>query len=270
MKQSPVRSLASVNFSDVAQVGGKAASLGELSQVGIPVPPGFVVTTVAFREGTDDVLKEALLAAFDELGAQRVAVRSSAVAEDSKSASWAGQLESYLNVTRDGLIGAIEKCWDSVKSERAREYAREHGISEEQNAVAVVVQAMVNSEISGVMFTANPVTGNRDEFLIEAALGLGELLVQGEITPESLVVSRNGDVISRTASAQHEQMVWRKGKNRREPVSISDRLVDDELLRRLVNVGAKVQQQYGAPQDIEWAVEAGKLYVVQSRPITTL
>jgi pyruvate,water dikinase len=173
-----------------------------------------------------------------------------------------------LNVERDGLIGAIEKCWNSVNSERAQRYAGDHNVTD--NAVAVVVQAMVDSDISGVMFTANPVTGKRDEFMIEAALGLGELLVQGEITPESLVLSRDGKVLQRSPSEQHERLVWRDGENQRDSVKPPQEIVSHVVLQRLLQTGAKIEEHYSAPQDIEWAVEDGKLYVVQSRPVTTI
>lgn len=270
MDLSLIQKLNEVSYKNLKQVGGKAASLGEMLQMGTSVPPGYVITTKAFNTGMSDDLKKDIFAAFNQLGVPRVAVRSSAIAEDSKAASWAGQLESYLNTTQEGLIQAVKNCWTSIKSEHATEYAIKNGVSEGHNAVAVVVQAMVNSDISGVLFTANPVTQSQDEFLIEAAYGLGELLVQGEITPESIIASRDGSIISRQASRQHTKLVYRDGANKKVAVSPQNQIVNDELLGQLVGVANKIEQHYGTPQDIEWAVEGGKLYIVQSRPITTL
>ncbi len=121
-----VRDLADVARDDTDLVGGKAASLGEMLKAKVLVPPGFIITTRGFKEGMTDKLKNEVLAAFDKLAVERVAVRSSAVAEDSQTASWAGQLETYLNVDRKGLIQAIAACWDSINSERAISYASTH------------------------------------------------------------------------------------------------------------------------------------------------
>jgi pyruvate, water dikinase len=270
MEPRLISSLREVNYHDLEQVGGKAASLGEMSQAGLPVPPGFVVTVAAFKHGLDKALESEVTKAYDELGHRLVAVRSSAVAEDSKSASWAGQLESYLNVERDELVEAVKKCWASINSERATEYALEHGLSDDQEGIAVVVQAMVNSDISGVLFTANPLTGDRQQMLIEAAYGLGELLVQGEITPESITVDKLGMVLDRSPSRQQVKLSYKGGSNKRIAIAPPEQVVGDSLLHELVAAAARVEEHYGAPQDIEWAVEGGKLYIVQSRPITTL
>ena len=268
MNDALVRKLGKVGFLDVNQVGGKAASLGELLVAGIPVPDGFVVTTIGFHRGMTKELEKAIYTAFDRLGSSRVAVRSSAIAEDSDAASWAGQLESYLNVDREGLPAAVEKCWQSVKLPRAVEYAKEHGVRD--NAVAVVVQAMVDADISGVLFTANPVSNDTSEILVEAAVGLGELLVQGEITPETIVATRDGEAKSRQASRQHVKLVYQNDATRRVDMLPPEQLVSGELLEELVRVGVEIEKHYDKPQDVEWAVQDGRLYVVQSRPISTL
>jgi pyruvate,water dikinase len=267
--------LSEVGRKNIALVGGKAASLGEMIKVGIPVPPGFVITTKAYSEGMTDQLKNEIYRAFDELALERVAVRSSAIAEDSKTASWAGQLESYLNSTRDSLVGHIEKCWHSVKSERARDYADDNNIAEDQRRVAVIVQAMVDSEVSGVMFTANPITQSRNEYLIEAVYGLCELLVQGEVTPESLRVNKlSKKVIERVPSRQLKMLTYQDGKNQVVKLSldkISKELVDDALVAQLIGLASGIESHYmNTPQDIEWAVYKSKVYAIQSRPITTL
>ena len=173
---SYIKRFSEISKDDVKDVGGKAASLGEMSRADFPVPDGFVVSTETFKQfshtGLSDEVKNEILAAFDQLGTERVAVRSSAVAEDSSSASWAGQLESYLNTSRDHLIERIEDCWESIQSERALAYTAQNKIPEQDLLVAVVVQKMVNSESAGVMFTANPITNNREQIMIEACYGL--------------------------------------------------------------------------------------------------
>lgn len=269
-----VRALSEVNLQSLEEAGGKAASLGAMLAAGIPVPPGFVITTAAFRAGLTAGLKQQVMAAYRALGAGRVAVRSSAVAEDSGGASWAGQLETVLNVTSGGLLAAVEQCRQSIKSPHAQEYAARHQVPEPQQAVAVVVQAMVDSEISGVMFTVNPVTQNRSELMVEAAHGLGELLVQGQITPENLVVEKStGRVIQRHPGSQQVQLVYRGGHTREIPVDPAVALrpvLTQSQIEQLAALARSIEQLYQAPQDIEWALAGGKFYVVQSRPITTL
>lgn len=268
-----VESLNAVTRKDSDSVGGKAASLGEMLQAGLPVPDGFVVTTEAFRAGMTPQLAKQILLEFDKLGAARVAVRSSAVAEDSAAASWAGQLESYLNVTKEGLVGAVGKCWRSIESDRARHYADKHHAGPGQRAVAVVVQAMIDSEVSGVMFTANPVTGNRDELMIEAVWGLGEMLVQGLVTPESIVLNKlSGKTTFRSPHRQAKQLVYQDGSNRE--IEVKDTLQGKNILapadiKPLAALAVKIESHYASPQDIEWAYASGQFYIVQSRPITT-
>lgn len=269
-----LRYLQYCDYRQVSLVGGKAASLGEMLRAGIPVPPGFVITTDAFRAGMTGELEQEITEAYETLGVQRVAVRSSAVAEDSKDASWAGQLESYLNVTKDGLIEAVEKCWSSINSERAKSYADEHNVSKDQRAVAVVIQVMVDSEISGVMFTANPVSGNRDEVMFEAAYGLGEMIVQGMVTPESIVINKKTNrIISRAQHRQITQLIYKSGKNTEVPVKkeLQDKnILTQAQIKKLSKIADKIEHHYAAPQDIEWAISENKIYIVQSRPITTL
>lgn len=269
-----IKLLGEVNKAHVALVGGKAASLGEMIQAGIQVPPGFVVTTDAFRAGMSAELEKKALAAFDKLKQKRVAVRSSAVAEDSSTASWAGQLDTYLNVSRDGLIKAIQDCWQSIDSAHAQSYANENNVGEDQRAVAVVVQAMVDSEVAGVMFTANPITSNRDECVIEAVYGLGELLVQGTVTPESYVMTKaSGKIWEHQLHSQKKMLVFRDGKNQEVALDASrlDKpILTNKQLSDLLAAAKQIETHYEFPQDIEWAIANNELYIVQSRPITTL
>lgn len=272
-----IKTFQEIGKSDVKIVGGKGASLGEMTNAGIPVPPGFVVIAEAynkFLKHLPNEIEEEILRAFDVLGADRVAVRSSAIAEDSTTTSWAGQLESYLNVTRDDLISAIKKCWDSIKSERAISYASQNNVPEENLAVAVVVQKMVESESAGVAFSVNPVTCNPNEIMIEGSWGLGEMVVQGQITPDNFIVDKNNLEIKNRNIAEKEKMLTFKDEENQE-VSVSEEkrgqpVLFDEQIKELATLAVKIENHYGKPQDIEWAMELGKIYIVQSRPITTL
>lgn len=266
-----------ISKDDVLAVGGKGASLGEMTRAGIPVPPGFVVTADTYREFVGSEIpvnvQEEILKSFDTLGAKRAAVRSSAIAEDSKTASWAGQLESYLNVTRDKLIENIRECWNSIKSERALAYASEQNLPEDQLVVAVVVQKMVNSESSGVMFTINPITRETSEIMIEAGFGLGEMIVQGMITPDNFVVDKqNQEIKSRDIQTQDTMMVFQNDQNMEVPVpedKKSEPALSETQVKELVELGIKIEDHYGMPMDIEWAMEKGEIYIVQVRPVTT-
>lgn len=263
---------------DVVRAGGKGAALGELTQVGIPVPPGFVITAEAYGESVSPDLAQEILNAFDFLGAEFVAVRSSATAEDGAKASWAGELETYLNTTRETLIENIEKCWRSIHSERAQTYRKEKGLEHELISVAVVVQAMVQSDVSGIAFTVHPVTKDPDLMIIEACFGLGELIVGGMLTPDSYVVRKSDRVIVDVAQNDQEEMMKRGqevggGRNIFVPVSSVDRSrrkLDDAQVQSLAAICVAIEDHYGFPCDIEWAMKDGEFFILQSRPVTTL
>ncbi len=268
-----------IGKSDVTLVGGKGASLGEMTNAGIPVPPGFVVTTDAFsdfckndQQITDEFVNEVLIA-FDNLGVTRVAVRSSAIAEDSPDASWAGQFESFLNVTRDNLIESIRKCWQSASAGSVQAYADRQQTEKSQLAVAVVVQKMINSEESGVVFTINPVTNNHEEIMIEAIYGLGELLVQGMITPDNYILKKDDlSLVQQNIVSKNRMLIYRDGDNVETEVQsnkVSEPCLDSNHLTELGQIVKIIESHYSVPQDIEWAMEDDKLYIVQSRPITT-
>ncbi len=274
-----IKSFQEISKNDVEEVGGKGASLGEMANAGISVPPGFVITTETYNQFSNqelptDVIKE-IIDSFEKLESERVAIRSSAVAEDSTSSSWAGQLESYLNTTRENLVERIRDCWNSIKTERALEYAAEAGVNEEDLAVAVVVQKMVESEVSGVIFTANPITKNKDEIMIEAGFGLGEMLVQGMITPDNFLIDKNSlEIKEKTIETQETMMVFQDGENKEVPVPKEKKdqsPLPDEKVNELAKLAIKIEDHYGKPQDIEWAIDnEGNIWIVQSRPITTL
>ncbi len=213
-----------------------------MTKAGIPVPPFFIIPAGNFN-------KKEILVEFKKLKTKYVAVRSSATAEDSSTASWAGQLESYLNVTEKNLIKSIEKCRASLYSPRAVSYRKQKGLNKQKISVAVVIQKMVQSETSGICFTANPVTGDRNEMVIEAASGLGEAIVGGKITPDTYTISNKLSI---------------------SDIDIGNRYSYPKLILKLAKLCLKIEKLFKYPQDIEWAFAKGKIYILQSRPITTL
>lgn len=274
-----IKFLDEISKKDLLKTGGKAASLGEMIKIGLSIPQGFAITTEVFKQFYNQelppVVEEEIFKAFDNLKTKRVAVRSSAVEEDSKTASWAGQLESFLNVDKKNLIEGIRKCWDSIKSERALSYAVQQNLPKDKLFVAVVVQKMIDSEVSGVMFTINPVTNDQNEIMIEAGYGLGEMIVQGLITPNNFILNKKTlKIKSRDIQSQNKMLVFENGKNREIPVP-EDRkdqqVMSDDLIKELGKIAIKIEKHFKNPQDIEWAVdEDNKILVLQSRPITTM
>ncbi|ADD40867.1 PEP/pyruvate-binding domain-containing protein [Stackebrandtia nassauensis] len=204
--------------------------------------------------------------------AARVAVRSSATAEDLPDASFAGQMESYLNVSgTEAVVDAVRRCWASLWTDRAIEYRSRIGIPASDVALAVVVQRMVDAEAAGVMFTANPLTGARDQIVVNAAWGLGESLVSGDVTPDSYTVA-NGAVVDRTIGDKAVETLRTDTGVRTEKVAPERRqaaVLSDAQVRELADIGAKVERLYGRPMDIEWAIDDG-FRLVQARPITNL
>src|SRR5918992_4845469 len=303
---------------DIALAGGKGANLGELSRAGLPVPPGYVVTTRAydafvevsgikgevvalasapqaedpagFEEVSEGIralfsggrvpqeMADEIHAAYQELGEDGqtpVAVRSSATAEDLAGASFAGHQETYLNVRGErALLEAVKDCWASLWTARAMAYRARQGIDPATVSLAVVVQRMVESEAAGVMFTANPSSGRRDQATISAAWGLGESVVSGSVTPDSIVVEKgSGRVLSRKTTNKEVMTVYTEGGTAERPVPEAlhrQPVLDHEAAATLTRYGATIEQHYGTPQDVEWALAGGGFFLVQSRPITTL
>jgi pyruvate,water dikinase len=308
--------LEDVRSTDLGTVGGKAASLGELTGAGLPVPPGFVVTAGTYRTfieeaGIDEELfsavdvdsedSEALEAAHERAhelivetevpenvreeiveayrslgdGDAFVAVRSSATAEDLPDASFAGQQETFLNVTEDDLVDRVQECWASLFSQRAIYYRNQKGFPHDEVDIAVVVQTMVDAEKSGVMFTSHPSTGD-PRIIIEAAWGLGEAVVAGAVSPDNYVVDRTSGEIE-TLTVATKKLMHVKDDETGETVEreVPEDKRDQQVLTqaeidRLIELGKKVEDHYGEPQDVEWAVAGGEVYMLQSRPITTI
>lgn len=225
---------------DVLEVGGKAANLGELIKLGFNVPKGFVCTS---KENRDDIYNM-----YNKLKLGNVAVRSSAICEDGTQNSYAGQFETFLNINKEEIIKSIEKCYDSNKSENIKGYINEKNIVNENAKVSVIVQKMIYGDISGVMFTKNPVSGD-DIIIIESVLGLGEKLVQGEVTPTQIKINKNTLIIEN---------------------KIGKEMLSDNEIRTLSRIGLDIERFFKAPQDIEWSLKDGEIYILQTRNITTL
>jgi phosphohistidine swiveling domain-containing protein len=211
----------------------------------------------------------------DEEGETAVAVRSSATAEDLPGASFAGQQETYLNVRgAEALLEAVKDCWASLWTARAMAYRARQGVDPATVSLAVVVQRMVEAEAAGVMFTANPANGRRDEAAISAAWGLGESVVSGSVTPDSIVVEKEtGRVLSREISDKEVMTVYTEDGTGERPVPEARRrepVLDDEAAAELARFGARIEDHYGSAHDIEWALSDGEFFIVQSRPITAL
>ncbi|MEM6910100.1 MAG: PEP/pyruvate-binding domain-containing protein [Verrucomicrobiota bacterium] len=261
----------------IESAGGKAINLAQLLQAGLPVPEGWVVTTRADRSAPDGrvsaSLAEELASALGPFEGRRFAVRSSATAEDLAGASMAGQYESYLNLeTIAEITEAIEKCWASVRSARSRAYLAEQGLSFEAVEMAVVVQQQVAAEAAGVLFTVDPKSGSRDHMVLEACWGLGEALVSGEVQPDLVRLTRAGHLevdyrvapkaLALVAGSRDFQAVPAE-KQKRACLSFAQ-------VQQLREMGLKAEAHFGSPQDIEWAVQEGQVYFLQSRAITTL
>jgi pyruvate,water dikinase len=219
-------------------------------------------------------LRQVIGRAYASLGGPPVAVRSSATTEDLPEASFAGQQDTFLNVAgEEALIKAVVLCWSSLWTARAIGYRSRNGIDHQIAALAVVVQEMVASEVSGVLFTANPLTGRRTETVIDATMGLGEALVSGQVDPDHYVVDPAGGRILKKTLGQKQLAIRAKPGGGTGPVTedaAGKQALPDATIRELAALGQRVARLFGMPQDIEWAWANQKLYLVQSRPITSL
>jgi rifampicin phosphotransferase len=299
------------------QVGGKGASLARLAAAGLPVPPGFHLTTAAYRSFvTENGLQEQILGTVSAAAADQptsleeasskisrmfaqgsmpaeiveairqayialggddlaVAVRSSATAEDLPELSFAGQQETYLNMHGEAMVlDAIKRCWASLWTARAIGYRARAGIAHEEVSLAVVVQELVLADAAGILFTANPLTGERDQVLINAAWGLGEAVVSGQVTPDTVVVDRtNGTITTQQISEKEVMTVCSPEGTREEPVPAGKRtsaVLTAVQAAQLARIGVRIEELYGQPMDIEWALSHHRFFIVQARPITAL
>ncbi len=294
---------------DLMIAGGKGANLGELRRAGFHVPAGFVITTLAYdrfvqENSLDEIithsmaepeplgvkivdafnraqipadLEQAIIKAYHRLGEGPVAVRSSATAEDLPEAAFAGQQETYLNVIgRESLLEAVRGCWASLWSDRAIIYRERQTVDQSSVKLAVVIQHMVTPDFAGVLFTANPITGERDEMVIDANTGLGEAVVSGQATPDHYILNKapRGWFISSRKLGKHELIIRARPEGGTEHFS-SDEVakaaeIPDRALIQLAQTGEEIQRHFERPQDIEWAWVGEELYILQARPMTAL
>ena len=274
-----VRSFDALTAEQQSFAGGKGGALARLYQAGYPVPDGFVILPTAFED--DELTSGAWTQVQAHLHRLRgtdaettFAVRSSAMSEDSAQASFAGEFETVLNVHTDEEIRkAIHTVYHSRQSERVRAYSQAKGLSA-AHEVAVVVQRLVRAESAGVLFTANPVTGQRDQAVISAAWGMGEAIVGGLVTPDMLIVDKaTGRVLTRETADKQVMTVLLGSGTEEQPVPEAKRyapVLSDEEAAELVRMGVQVETFYNTPMDVEWAIAEGKLYLLQARPITAL
>ncbi len=280
---------------EVRLLGGKGARLAEMTSAGFAVPAGFCITAEALRElvgapavreaiaaGDFHAIRAAIAAtempphlareiveSYERLGRPRVAVRSSGVAEDSATHSFAGQHDTFLDVRGDdAVLAAVKDCWASLWSERVRCYGHRH-----EPAMAVVVQTMVDADCAGVLFTVDPVEG-RERIVIEACWGLGEGLVSARVPSDTFVVDRQSlEILDRQIRYKLTKCAAAApGSISTVPVEASKReapVLTDEQARELARIGLRLKQAYGADQDVEWAIRDGAIYVLQTRPVTT-
>jgi phosphohistidine swiveling domain-containing protein len=302
---------------DLARVGGKGASLARLAAADLPVPPGFHITTTAYRlfvaryELQESILAAVSLASPDQpatcdtaaqtiaalfaqhpipdevatairqayinLGGDNlpVAVRSSATAEDLPDLSFAGQQETYLNMHGEAqILDAVKRCWASLWTARAIGYRIRNHIAPAEVSLAVVVQQLVPADAAGIMFTANPMSGRHDQIMINAAWGLGEAIVGGLVTPDTIVVEKSSGTIVTSEINEKDVMTVRTPTGTHEgPVPTDKRrqaVLSPTQVTELAHIGTRIEQLYGQPMDIEWALAADRFFIVQARPITSL
>jgi len=310
-----------LGIEDVNVVGGKGGNLGEMYNLGIPIPNGFVVTSNAYFQFIENnnlkpLIKDILkitdvdqpdqlqlaskkirslirkapinqqlsieimkaykkLAGFGGLKNIPVAVRTSATAEDSIDASFAGQGDTFLNVLGEvNVVNRVRDCWSSLFTSRSIFYQVKKHYDHFKIGVAVPIQKLINSEISGIMFTTNPVTNAKNEIIVETIWGLGEYIVQGKITPDQHVIDKsNWKIISEEHVSQDIQLIKGDDETKEAPVpktKKNKKKIDSSMAIKIAKIGQKLHDHYGKPQDIEFAIDRGKLYIVQTRPITTI
>jgi len=305
--------LGSIENPDIRIIGGKAMSLNHMINSGFPVPDGNVISSVLFKnicekfisnkinhivqntnyDDFNEILKNSkkiqhlinsmpidddflfeLHKSVKNLKGNRFAVRSSASEEDSQLNSWAGQLESYLNIDNANMVIYLKKCFASLYTPRAMAYRYRNNLLEKEICMSVIIQEMVQSEVAGVCFTIHPVTKDKNEIIIEAGLGLGEAVVSGIIMPDTYIYNKKKQIcVSKNIGHQKIKVIndsfgiVKKILNEDEG---SKQKLSDQAITELAKICCAIEKYYGRPQDIEWAYKDNKFYITQSRPITTL
>ncbi|MCJ8323296.1 MAG: phosphoenolpyruvate synthase [Rhizobiales bacterium] len=310
-----IRNFSEIAATDIGLVGGKGANLAVLFAANINIPNGFCITTKAYKQfiaptektiykaaqkididnlaslrkqaqiirnllqknPLPQIIADETVAAWREFGTEAAyAVRSSATAEDLPQASFAGQQDTYLNIIgQDNLLNAVKKCFISLFTDRAILYRMQNGFNHADVALSVVVQKMVLPQSSGIMFTADPISGNRNVTSIDASFGLGEALVSGLVSADLYKVDKTTNKIIHKDIADKKLAIIPLSGGGVETVDLTkadshSQTLDDDLILKLAQLGARIEAHYGQPQDIEWALADGQLYITQSRPITTL
>ena len=330
--------LSEISRKDIPIAGGKGANLSEMYNVGMPVPPAFIVTAQAFKkflyetniskkiysilkeinyEDTeqleqktrqvrqiivdaripDDISRE-VIEAYDNLNVDKemldkassdvveilnaakesvtVAVRSSATTEDLATASFAGQQDTYLNIKgQKEVLDAVKKCWASLFTARATYYRKRKGFEHEKSLIAVIVQKMINSDKSGVTFTINPINNNKKEIVIEAVYGLGEGIVSGTIEPDNYIIDKENLKLKSTKIGKKTIYFTKSGggetvKLKTPKDKVNEQVLEWHELEKLSHYAKKLEEHYKWPQDIEWAIERNNVFIVQTRPVTTM
>ncbi|MCL5291907.1 MAG: PEP-utilizing enzyme [Actinobacteria bacterium] len=312
-RRGEVIALDSAGDDDRPVIGSKATSLAIMVRIGLPVPPGFCLSGTAYRKHIDDMpikidrflekltsapfevrrslleelrqeiveaplsdkLREEIEGCYRALRADRVAVRSSATAEDLPGHSFAGQHGTYFVSGLPDCLRAVKDCWASLWTERAVDYRARNGFDHLDAEMAVIVQELVSSDVSGVLFTADPVTGRSDQLIIEACFGLGEALVSGKVSPDRMVLKKDDlRVLEQKVSRKAVEVVLDESgcvQERTVPSELESRsCLDEATARRLGELALEAESAFGSPQDMEWAISGGDIFFVQSRPITTL
>jgi pyruvate, water dikinase len=295
------RPLHELRRADEPLFGGKSASLGELLDAGIPVPPGFALATSAYEElarglpersdetirsaAVPESVREEVVARYEQLALTAhqtdppVAVRSSAVGEDSEEATFAGQQETYLWVRgADRVCDAVRDCWASLYSAPAVSYRARLGRAGQGPAMGVAVQVMVDAAVSGVLFTCNPVSGDPSMVAVNASWGLGLAVVGGEVTPDDFLVSKiTGEVVRQ--QIHDKELEYLPDPDGSGPMRVdvpeerrARACLDPSQLEALLELARRVERHFGSHQDVEWAIarESAELFVLQSRPVTAV
>jgi pyruvate,water dikinase len=266
---------------DSSLVGGKVANLSRLARMYHRVPDGFSLPVTVMDEAHPLDLRDEITTAISDLMACHslpdfiAAVRSSAVDEDGITASFAGQHETYLNIVgADAILQAVIRCWESARSEHALHYRRQQGLSEAHPQIAVFIQQLVASDVSTVIFSANPITGNRDEIVINSSWGLGESIVGGTVTPDTFIVRKSDLAVIQRMIAGKQRMTISAPRGTQE-VEVprflcNEASLNDEQIIEVAKLVLTLETTMGYPVDVECVYGAGTLYLLQCRPITTL
>lgn len=292
-------------------VGGKGASLAKMWQNNFNIPNGYIIKAEIFNRfllennvkekiniiiencniedeknienASNEIMqiiskcdistsiKDEIIKNYEKLNCEYVAVRSSATSEDGKTHAWAGQLETYLNVDKTSIIESVKKCWTSVFSPRAIFYRLKNKDTSEIS-VAVVVQKMIQSDISGIAFSINPTNNNQNQIIMESVLGLGEAIVSGKVTPDTYIVNKEENKIeSKEIRKQKKKLIKENQSNRMVSIENGNKQkLADTMILELSNIVKEIEKFYGFPVDIEWGIEEEEIYILQARPITTV